>query len=214
MDIRKVKTIVISPDHNEKYHNRKETVIAMLRQYGFENVSHFKSGTDKYPTCLSKAFIDILSEHLNDEPVLILEDDVNIYKFDDTLVIPKDADAVYLGLSVHGAHPTLDTCVVDGVKKQHITDQISKVLNMLSTHAILYISERYKRAVIDILNTIIGWNSDVVISRYQPVFNVYCVNTPMFYQNDETSLTNSMSTFVQFTTDGFTYLNFRQHGKS
>lgn len=208
MDIRKVKTIVISPDHNEKYHNRKENVIAMLKDRGFENVSHFKSGTDKYPMCLSKAFIDILSNHLNDEPVLILEDDVNIYKFDDVLVVPLGADAVYLGLSVHGAHPTLDTNITDGVKKQYINEQFSKVLNMLSTHAILYISEKYKRAVIDILNLIVGWNSDVVVSRYQPVFNVYCVNTPMFYQNDETSIENSMATFVQFDKDGFKFLDF------
>ena len=60
------------------------------------------------------------------------------------------------------------------------------VNNMLSTHAIFYISERYKRAVLKEMYKIRGTNycSDVAIARIQPQYNIYANSIPLFYQDD------------------------------
>ena len=67
-----IPVIFICPDHNEKYHARKEHMVKLLNSIGFKNIIHHKSGNEDYPTCLLKAFINILTENLNDEPILLL----------------------------------------------------------------------------------------------------------------------------------------------
>lgn len=199
LDIRKIKTIVISPDHNEKYQTRKEKVMNLLRVHDFESVSHFKSGTEKYPTCLTLANIDILKRNLDDEPVLILEDDIEITHLPDTIEVDDAVDALYLGLSIHGGHPRFNTNIDMGVDVYNIGDGISKVYNMLGAHAIVYISKRYKSAVVDILEKTIGQHMDVCISRIQKLFNVLCLNNPVFFQNDECDVKNSYATQIKFS---------------
>jgi hypothetical protein len=199
LDIRNIKTVVISPEHNEKYRTRKEKTMNLLRFHEFKDVTHFKSGTEKYPTCLTLANIEILKQNLNDKPVLILEDDIELTKIPDVLEIDDDTDALYIGLSIHGGHPRFNTNVDQGVDVHSVGDAISKVYNMLGTHAIVYISSRYKTAVIDVLEKTLGSHMDVMISRIQKFFNVMCLNTPIFFQNDECDPKNSLATQIKFS---------------
>lgn len=183
MDISNMRTVFICPDHNEKYRQRKITTEDRLQKIGIKSIAHHKSGTENYPACLIEATINVLEQNLN-TPFLLVEDDVawtGIREID----IPLDADAIYLGISFCAGHETENTHKFYADVRPY-SDTQCKVNNMLSTHAIFYISERYKRAVLKEMYKIRGTNycSDVAISRLQPHFNIYANSIPLFYQDD------------------------------
>jgi hypothetical protein len=191
INIKDIQVIFICPDSNEKYSKRRIHTIQLLNRLGIKNVKMYKSSTDNYPLCLSKANINILQENLNDTPLLILEDDIEITRwFHEEIEYPEETDAFYLGFSRSGGSKTDN--IYDGesiiVKKDW---KYIKILNMLTTHAILYVSKRYKQAVIDILSSVnTSYYTDVLISRIQGQYNVYGYYYPFFYQSS--ALDNSM----------------------
>jgi hypothetical protein len=73
---------------------------------------------------------------------------------------------------------------------------------MLTTHAVLYKSRRYKEAVIEIMNGIvgkIGYFNDVAITRIQPSYRVYGYYHPFFYQSSKFGNVASVQPATQFT---------------
>ena len=62
----------ICPSHNEKYLTREKHMYDLLHRIGFKSITHFKSSTEDYPTCLVKATTDILNQYMNNEPVIIV----------------------------------------------------------------------------------------------------------------------------------------------
>jgi hypothetical protein len=184
MKLQDLKIVFICPDHNERYHKRKLHMENMLKRIGCKNVTHYKSGNEQFPKCLSLAYLHILSENL-DTPVLIIEDDV-MFKGNDTFEYVDSADAIYLGISKCAAHATENRD--DGKVKvePHSMTQV-RVKNMLSTHAILYISRKFKESVISIiksnLDSTTTWETDILIARLQPEFLILANMKPMFYQS-------------------------------
>ena len=193
MKITDIPVIFICPDHNDKYHRRKEHMFSILDKIGFKNVSMFKSGNESYPNCLSKATYDILSNNLNDDPVLILEDDIDITEWADftkDFETPENTDAFYFGFSKHSA--SYDYPCTGGywtVNIIHIDDKYIRIQNMLSTHAILYISKRYKEAVMNGMSYCLCQKepipSDVVIGRLHKDYIIYGLKYPFFYQSSD-----------------------------
>lgn len=184
MKLTDIKVIYICPDHNDKYHMRKLHMDDMLAGFGFRDVTHFKSGTEMYPECLNNAVIAILEAHM-DVPILILEDDVECTGID-TIAWDASADAIYLGLSRYGGSRT-ENRWHGGSQLMPVAEPSQlRVMNMLATHAILYISRSYKQAVIDTLRSHAGqsYNTDVLISRMQPYFRVLATRVPVFYQSN------------------------------
>jgi hypothetical protein len=100
--------------------------------------------------------------------------------------IPEGADAIYFGLSVCASHPTEGYNVYYAQFQSHTADQV-KVINMLGTQAILYLSRRYKEAAIKAMDTCIekGGFNDIALSRIQPQFNIYANKVPTFYQSNK-----------------------------
>ncbi len=156
----------------------------LLTTIGSTNAFHWKtSGTGGANRELIQATIDILNQNMNDEPLLLLEDDVE-WNGQTEVYVPEGADAVYLGISKRGG--SFYNGYDDGPSKfKPFRSDMVKVENMLSTHAILYCSKRYKEDVIQRLTGILGqahYFSDVVISRIQRYYNVYAYKCPFFYQ--------------------------------
>lgn len=174
--------VFICPDHNEKYHKRKLHMETLLKNLGCKDVTHYKSGTERYPACLTAATIDILESHM-DVPVLILEDDVESTGVD-TFELDTDVDAIYLGLSVYGGHSINNSSDGSSCFTTYSETQL-RVLNMLSAHAVLYISPTYKKAVIDLLRQYKDTNyyNDVLISRIQENYHILVNKKPSFYQS-------------------------------
>ena len=182
-----IPVVYICPDHNPKYHKRKLHMDSLLKSIGFKSITHFKSGTEDYPTCLAQATITVLNQFLNDESVIIFEDDIEPFiDLDENTEIdfPEDTDAFYLGFSKCGGSKTHNRddgpSIIDTYSDRYI-----QILNMLSTHAILYRSKAYKEKVIGTLNSIIGkeiYHSDILISRLQSSYRIYGYYHPFFYQ--------------------------------
>ena len=179
MRIQDFKVVYICPDHNEKYHARKLHMDSMLATLGFKDFVHYKSGTYGYPRCLCDATIDILTTYMN-EPILLIEDDVEFTGVSEFEFV-HGADAIYFGISRSAAHPTLDTSVGESIFKPYSTTQV-RVINMLSAHAILYITPHYKQAVCDALRATKGFN-DIAMTRLQPKYRILANKTPSFYQS-------------------------------
>lgn len=184
MKLTDLKVIYICPDHNEKYHERKLHMDALLQRLGFNDIVHYKSGTEAYPACLVNATIDILQTYM-DISFLLLEDDVEFTEgceFD----LPEEADAIYFGLSKSGGSPYLNLCEDSAIHIPYSKTQ-SRVLNMLGGHAILYITPRYKQALIKILTHFKGtpYYNDVLMSRIQHKFMVLAQKKPFFYQSSK-----------------------------
>ena len=182
MKITDLNVVYICPNHNDKYQKRKVYMDAFLASNGFKNVVHYTSSSESYPNCLSLATIDILKMYM-DEPVLIIEDDVGITHLADFDFIP-DADAIYFGLSKWAGHATENHFEGHSKFETYSKNQV-RVINMLSTHAILYISRAYKEAIINSMNKAIQTKSynDVMMSRIQSKFQVLANIVPTFYQS-------------------------------
>ena len=130
------------------------------------------------------------------KPFVLLEDDVSLSRSLEELEqvdIPDDADLLYLGLSSFG----LTKVTIDngkGIKYKaksgkvcfsHVNNDVVRIYNMLSLHAILVcsfygaltfqkclIEDFYKRRHYD-------WG----IAQQQPYFKVYALRNPIFYQD-------------------------------
>ena len=181
MRIQDFKVVYICPDHNEKYHARKLHMDSMLDTLGFKDVVHYKSGTDGWPKCLNDATVDILTTYMN-EPILLLEDDVEFTGVSEFEFV-HGADAIYFGLSRSAAHPTVDVGAGESVFNPYSNTHV-RVINMLSAHAILYITPRYKQAVCDKirLNPVRCFN-DIAMTRLQPKYRILANKSPSFYQS-------------------------------
>jgi hypothetical protein len=151
----------------------------MLDTLGFKDVVHYKSGTDGWPTCLNDATVNILTTYMN-EPILLIEDDVEFTGVSEFEFV-YGADAIYFGLSRSAAHPTVDTSRGESVFKPYSNTHV-RVVNMLSAHAILYITPQYKQAVCDALRATKGFN-DIAMTRLQPKYRILANKTPSFFQS-------------------------------
>lgn len=198
MRIQDFKVVYICPDHNEKYHARKIHMDSMLATLGFKDVVHYKSGTVAYPKCLNDATIDILTTYRN-EPILLLEDDVEftgVSEFD----FVHGADAIYFGISRCAGHPTLEINKGVCVFRAYSDTQV-RVLNMLSAHAILYITPLYKAAVCEGLRATKGFN-DIAMSRIQPLYRVLANKTPSFFQSAAFNSPGHKNEYTLFRLEG------------
>lgn len=137
-----------------------------------------------------------IKESLNyDHPVLILEDDCDITKWYNPIIeIPDDADAVYLGTSVRGLiddwkYHDYRTFPIWRNKPTLLGDfgQVYKIKNMLSTHAILFVSKRYKEYCMNLVEyrSIDDLPVDVIYAAGMKDYNIYATKEPFFYQDCE-----------------------------
>lgn len=126
-------------------------------------------------------------------PVVVLEDDATeTSHYCDEIDIPDDADAVWLGTSVYG--------LVDDWRKLRLSDEIYvnkptilsehgnffRVENMLSAHAVMYISKRYKSEMVNYMKYQINdfTAPDIVFAATMKNYNIYAAKRPLFWQND------------------------------
>jgi len=125
-------------------------------------------------------------------PVLILEDDASPSKwFTNTIEIPDDADAFYAGTCLNAIHPYWEKMGPDEgccgeLEVLGSYDNFYKISKMLTTHAIIYISDKYKKDCYDLLHENNGKRYlDVLFASRMHKYNVYAPKYPLFYQNCE-----------------------------
>jgi len=189
IDIPSVKTYYVNMDNKPE---RKQQTEKLLSGLNFTNYERYpaKTGQNAIEGC-ALSHIDILRSNKGNTPFLILEDDVSAAQgYRKKIEVPDDVDAIYLGYSMWGydkerakKFSKMDTPTT--FKK--ITENIYKISNMLSTHAIMYCSERYSSAVADVMETVWKneqWHCDYACALIQEEFNVYAPSNPYFFQYD------------------------------
>ena len=201
LDLREIPAVYMNL---EKHTEKNESMYNMLNGMGFKNINRVDGILDSENPIAgcSKAHHKALCSFKT--PFILFEDDCGIayddYKLE--IEIPDNSDAVYLGVSDWGrmnGH--------NGFYNQydHIEncDNLLRIYNMLSGHAVLYLSEIYRE-----MCARIAYHAGYVINNYQDVgfaeiqrwFNVYCFNRPIFYQVDHPIGTRNLLTSYQTTT--------------
>ena len=199
LDLRNVKVRWINVDADTE---KASQMIDLLNKNEFRNHERFsavtgiephegvREGEEHYRNCAESHFKVLEETILKDgEPVLILEDDVEVTKAlddftDGEVDLPSDADAIYMGTS-HG----------DGKYEALKHNQRwLKIKRVFATHAILYLSKEYASYTIEIgKRWIYDRNTpfDVGLAyELQPNRNVYAPITPTFYQADSKNTKN------------------------
>ncbi len=189
IDLRDIPTRYINLDRHPERNERMKSLIDTVNFKDIARISGTDMPKDPMAGCAS-SHLEIFSSM--SEPTTILEDDCELRNNKYIIEVPDNTDAIYLGLSswalnndsgmqwIHSFAP------VDGYP--HLT----KVNNMLATHAILYIGKDYiemcKRAAqYSVRNSV---HVDVSFARFQRFYNVYALNDPLFYQSSNTQPTN------------------------
>lgn len=164
--------------------NKAAEMEKLLQSIGFKDITRFP-GVKKDPKRegIADSHRNMLS-HLSSSslPAIVFEDDVSIHKFHNTIDVPDDADAIYLGNSCFGLYNGI------GRKKiavQEVDKNNFRIYNMLAAHAIVYLNKDYvdflKQAIE--FNISVKTNQDKARAETMKYWNVYARRQPMFYQN-------------------------------
>lgn len=168
----------------ERDKDRNVSVRIQLQTLGFQDVTRYPgefntNGPAGLAAAAARA-LDTISA-----PYLLLEDDVVANEFKEILDIPDDADGIYLGTSNWALQGNKTTHYLKYKKTEF--PGIFKISNMLSAHAILYISDAFLQANLDacIRSQHPPFEPiDVQFARNQKSFNIYCVDVPFFVQKE------------------------------
>lgn len=120
-------------------------------------------------------------------PLLVLEDDVGVSEaYSPLITVPDDTDAIWLGASTYGAVSLTDYVgFTDSLLLDEAEHGLLRAHNLLTTHAILYLTDRFRKAAIDAITECIAdldWDPDRGLARIQSDYNVYAVREPPFFQ--------------------------------
>lgn len=120
-------------------------------------------------------------------PYIILEDDcLSTEWFTSALNPPSEADCVYLGVS--RASSDVNGFYDDGfhvVATKEISGAFYRIYNMLSQHAILFLTEKARKTAMEshLRSYMFNCIADTYVSKLLPSLNAYCVEYPLFYQD-------------------------------
>lgn len=190
----KINDLCIAYMTSEKFPDRDKMTSNMLHKAGL-SFERFDGGvTTPYTIGVAKGHLAALrAQHL---PCLLLEDDVRVVPDSHGLPqdldpkflfeVPEGADAIYLGTSLYGRlHGRTAYGGVIATRTGY--NNLLAVYNMLSMHAVVYLTQRYKDHVINLLERHIASPSggvDDPIADSMGKYNVYALKTPYLYQHD------------------------------
>ena len=119
---------------------------------------------------------------ITEGPFVLIEDDIDVKRWDPIIEVPDDADALYLGISGWGR---MNGHSGPFVQWEQVDDNLLRVYNMLSGHAIVYLSGEWvemARRCCHHAGYLIESYYDVQIAEVQRFFNIYALDDPYFYQ--------------------------------
>ena len=190
LDLRKITALYINLLQDT---GRNNDMKKLFKTCGFE--SHYRIDAEYTPNSLAGCS---LSHHnaLNEvePPFILFEDDCVIKNFKPIIEIPDDADAVYLGISSWGR---MNSHSGPFVQYEDLGDGLLRIYNMLSAHAILYLSQEYVSLCSRISEqaTSIADHQDIGFAEIQRYFNVYAFDDPMFYQSSSNGTDQPLTTY-------------------
>jgi len=201
IDLLKTKIYLVSTGEG-KYRERLRINIMRLVDRGFTRIEYVKSVPDESITnSLSKTQLQIMDgEAEGTEPFMILEDDIDIRHFIRHLTVPRDASAVYLGVSLN-VYPHAFETVGRGFGIRNVqpsdlspceaNDDLVRIKGILTTHAILFMDRAFTRMVASRIREHLEkglmqhvWH-DIIMGSCQLEYPIYALKDIMFYQSRE-----------------------------
>jgi hypothetical protein len=185
----KIPTFYINLDERE---DRKIKVEELLKKLEFENFERFPATKAEGRSIgCSTSHANVLRHIVKNNiyPALILEDDIEVFEFKNTIKSPEDADAMYLGFSRYGFNHDPKEPHPRSLKITELGEEYHRAYNMLARHAIVHLSPEYDLACIDMMDKFFDdpekyVAGDASIAKIHPDHKVYVQNTPLFYQDD------------------------------
>lgn len=196
------------------YINMKEDVVKRERMEKLGKLCGFKSfnrveGTRlPIPAGCAASHLSIMKD--KKPPFIILEDDCIIKSFIPEINVPEDADALYLGISSWGR---LDSQSGEYVLTSLVNQGFLRVYNMLSTHAMLFLSERYVstcEAIADYSMNLPA-HLDVGYAEVHKFYNIYAFDDPMFFQTSSEGTDNPLTSYNGFHAKDWCWVKHDNH---
>lgn len=188
IDLRTTKTLCLSmPSAFE----RRKKFSELMDKLEFKNWSFYDAvqGKDVAEGC-AKSNIAILKNYDFSEPLLLLEDDINVTEnYTPEIHLFENVDALYLGYSSWAWEKWrayMSTFPEETSVEYH--NGLYRIKRMLSTHAILYINQDYANDAVEAMHNHLidpysNRHCDVALGRLQEEKNVYAVPKAFFFQD-------------------------------
>ena len=173
--------------------DRNQKMVSMLDKFGFEEYTRIEAVEHQNSLVGCSASHYFILDNFK-PPFIILEDDCVLKNEYTQINIPDNSDALYLGVSSWGR---MNSHSGPCVKYEEVDTNLLKLYNMLSAHAILFMSERY----VDICKNICFHfcktqeHHDIGYAEVQKYFNVYALDNPMFYQTSSNGTDSNLSSY-------------------
>ena len=157
----------------------------VIKEFGFKKASRIE-GPKEHPP--ASGLLEAVSKQK--PPFIVLEDDCRIKTKNSIIEIPEFADCVYLGIC--------DRAFIGTVQFFQYNRDLVKLHDMLSTHAMLFLTEEYCAECIRVTFECVRapQHVDIAYSKIMKDWNVYALAEPIFYQEKCVLRTN-----IRFKTD-------------
>ena len=180
LDLREIPFYYINLDDAVE---RREKTESQLKELGIKSITRVPAIRHTYGAAgTPRSMLKALELAHDGKPFVLMEDDVAVKRWEPIIDIPDESDAFYLGISGWGR---MNSHSGPFVQWEEYNEDIVRIYNMLSGHAIMYISDRY----IDLAKRIAyhaGYNIedhvDIGFAEVQRWHNVYAFDDPYFYQ--------------------------------
>ena len=173
--------------------DRRNTTENTLYDLGFNNINRVSAIQHTNPTVgCALSHLKVMMDKSIPTPFILFEDDIE-YTGNEKLLyeVPDDADALFLGTSIWGRFLNFNGQFVTYKK---VSDDVVRVYNMLSAHAVLHLSAGYREHLSRVAHHSayeIQDHMDVGYAETQKYYNIYSVNKPIFNQNTHQSSATS-----------------------
>ena len=168
---------------------RNENMKKILNELGIKNVRRISATRHNIGQAgTARSMLEAIETAINPvvsplgAPFVVLEDDIEVKRWDPIIEVPENADALYLGISGWGR---MNGHSGPFVQSDSIGGGLVQVYNMLGGHAIMYFRDRY----IDLVRRVclhagydIEDHPDIGFAEIQRWHNVYAFDDPYFYQ--------------------------------
>lgn len=165
---------------------REPGMLDAVKKLGVSNPQKIDCAlTTPYHVGLAKGHIEALLKH--SAPFLTMEDDARLISENplNCFEVPDNTDALYLGTTTFGRWKgaTSNGCVI----ASDFSPDYFRIYNMLSLHAIVYLSESYANHVVKLMraycqNPVGGCDDPVADTMHR--YNVLCLKKPILFQDD------------------------------
>ena len=185
-DLRDIPFFYINLDDAKERDQKMKKILGDLEIKNFKRINATRHSVGQAGT--ARSMLEAIETAINPIvsplgiPFVVVEDDIEVKRWDPIIHVPENADAFYLGISGWGR---MNGHSGPFVQWENVHPGMLQVYNMLGGHAIMYLRQRYidlARRVCLHAGYVIEDHPDIGFAEIQRWHNVYAFDDPYFYQ--------------------------------